>query len=203
MAPRPICLQTINSRTSRKAERFPLANLLDMDQLESAPSFPIRAARRLVENRSGSALSAPSKILPSTNVELDVAADCRWYRSSAFHVRGGSFNLWTTAQICATGTPAASRAGATGGVVGIQVLERAPVHPRPTNLERIFEKFLPGRQKGGTGVATGGPGLGLADLEMVGLQRGPLARHAFGGGQPHRPKSVAVFTIRLAGGAGL
>ena len=174
---------------SERLNRF-IANLLDMTKLESGAIVP-NVAPHDVGEIVGSALRARrAKSWQHHTVEVELATDLPMVRARSGAVRAGAVQSpRQRRQICAAGDDRrASKAGRRAEPSSCRSSTRATAF-RPTDLERIFDKFY--RAEKGDQVRAG-TGLGLA------ISRGFV--EAMGGtiaAANRTDRTGAVFTITL------
>jgi two-component system, OmpR family, sensor histidine kinase KdpD len=134
-----------------------VANLLDMSRIESGAVNPKRDYVDVVDVVR-SAVERSRKIFPDQRTSTNLARDLPFIRGDANLLEQVLFNLLDNAHKYAGDAGVAVHARRDGDDVVISVTDEGP-GVKPTDLERIFEKFYRG---GRTDGRKAGTGLGLS-----------------------------------------
>ncbi|MBG0810355.1 sensor histidine kinase KdpD [Methylosinus sp. H3A] len=138
-----------------RLSRF-VSNLLDMSRIESGALAPRRDFVD-VDDAVRSAIERSRKVFPSLKTSVSIASDLPLIRGDANLLSQVIFNLLDNAHKYGGGS-ASLYARREGGDVVLAVTDEGP-GIKPTELERIFEKFYRGGRSDGRKAGTG---LGLS-----------------------------------------
>jgi two-component system sensor histidine kinase KdpD len=177
-------LENIRDEAER-LERL-VANLLEMTQLE-AGSVPLRREMHHMGEIIGSAIARLEKRIGNHPLSTQVPTDLPLVPMDALLMEQVVINLLENAlKYAPDGTPIQVSAWVEKGWMGLRVADQGPGIP-PEDLDRLFEKFYQGAQKG----RKGGAGLGLA------ISRGIVQIHGGSIRAMNRAEGGAAFEIRL------
>lgn len=138
-----------------RLSRF-VSNLLDMSRIESGALAPRRDFVD-VDDAVRSAIERSRKVFPSLKTSVSIASDLPLIRGDANLLSQVIFNLLDNAHKYGGGS-ASLYARREGGDVVLAVTDEGP-GIKPTELERVFEKFYRGGRSDGRKAGTG---LGLS-----------------------------------------
>jgi two-component system sensor histidine kinase KdpD len=146
-------LKSIEEESGRLA-RF-IANLLDMSRIEAGALRPKNEFVEIAEVVR-SAVDRARKAFADKNFTTSLARDLPFVRGDAGLIEQVLFNLLDNAQKYGGEGQVAVHARRTGGEVLVSITDEGP-GIKPTDLERVFEKFYQGGRSDGrkTGVGLG------------------------------------------------
>jgi two-component system, OmpR family, sensor histidine kinase KdpD len=148
-------LSSIEEETARLA-RF-VANLIDMSRIEAGGLKVNRDLVSIVDVVQG-AVERSRKAFPAQSVRVSLAPDLPFVRGDDKLLEQVLFNLLDNAHKYAGGAGATIHARQEGGEVVLSVTDEGP-GIKPSELERVFEKFYRGGRPDGRKAGTG---LGLS-----------------------------------------